>query len=333
MPRSTVTTRRALAISWLATRTIPSAVSSASRPRVEPSCPTAAARCIAIESHPACQGRVGVEVSEQEVGVGDRRLVAAAAVAGGPGLAARRAAARRAGRRRGRASRSTRRPRRPCGRRPSGAGSTRPPISRESVRRTPPPSTTQTSHDVPPMSRPTAFPSPERPASRPAPTAPPAGPREDAPRSRERGLLGRGDPAGGLHDERRGKPARGRGRPEPAEVAAEQGGEVGVDHRRRAALVLAKLGQDLVRGRDVEVGQLGSAGARRWRARGPGPDRRTAGRRRPTRRRCRAPRAPAASSSSSQRLDDAVAAVRSRAARRSSGGTSGVGLGAQSRYR
>ena len=57
-----------------------------------------------------------------------------------------------------------------------GSWITRPPIWRESVRRTRPPSTTQTSQEVPPMSSPTTFPSADSVAKSPAPTAPPAGP-------------------------------------------------------------------------------------------------------------------------------------------------------------
>ena len=76
-----------------------------------------------------------------------------------------------------------------------------------------------------------------------------------------------------------GRPARSAAAsPSRPEVAAEQGGEVGVDRRRRAALVLAEAGQDLVRGGDVDAGQLARAGARRCAARGPGRGRRRAGR-------------------------------------------------------
>ena len=57
-----------------------------------------------------------------------------------------------------------------------GSWMTRPEISRESVRLTRPPSTTQTSHEVPPMSMPTASPPPDSSAISAAPTAPPAGP-------------------------------------------------------------------------------------------------------------------------------------------------------------
>ena len=50
---------------------------------------------------------------------------------------------------------------------------------------------------------------------------------------------------------------------EPAQVAAEQRREVGVDRRRRAALVLAEARQDLVRGGDVDAREARRAGARR----------------------------------------------------------------------
>src|ERR1700742_2985817 len=150
-------------------------------------------RRLGVEGDAAREGRVGGEVAEQQVGVGDRRLGATAAVTGGAGLGARRA---RAEPPRGAwvppadpaAARAPRPP--PLGSpqpiepppAPTVWTSTvgswigRPPIVRESVRRTAPSSTTQTSQEVPPMSKPSALPSPERRARRPAPTAPPAGP-------------------------------------------------------------------------------------------------------------------------------------------------------------
>ena len=103
------------------------------------------------------------------------------------------------------------------------------------------------------MSRPIASPSPEIRATSPAPTAPPAGPdstlhapwrpasRHGATPPEERMISGSG------------RPLDVAGLGQLAEVPAEQGGEVGVDHRRRAALVLAEPRQDLVRDRDVEV--------------------------------------------------------------------------------
>ena len=79
---------------------------------------------------------------------------------------------------------------------------------------------------------------------------------EDAPGAGARRLGGRGDAAGGPHHERLGQPAPRRRLAQPPEVAAEQRREVGVDRRRRAALVLAEARQHLVRGGDVDAGQF-----------------------------------------------------------------------------
>ena len=122
-PRSTVTTRSARTISWLATRTIPAAVSSGSRPSERGERADRRLGRLGVEVDAAGEARVGGEVAEQEVGVGHRRLAAAAPVAGGPGLGAGRARPDPQRAAACRASRSSRRRRRPCGRRPSAAGS------------------------------------------------------------------------------------------------------------------------------------------------------------------------------------------------------------------
>ena len=90
MPRSTVITRSARTISALATRTMPSAHASRVEARARrPARSTARVRRVRRRaSTPPASGHVGVEVAEDEVGVGDRRLGAAAPVA-------RRARARR----------------------------------------------------------------------------------------------------------------------------------------------------------------------------------------------------------------------------------------------
>ena len=76
-----------------------------------------------IERDPAGEPALGIEVAEQQVGVGHGRL-GAAPCRSTPAPARRPpSAGRPAGRRRRRARRSTRRRRRPCGRRPSAAGS------------------------------------------------------------------------------------------------------------------------------------------------------------------------------------------------------------------
>ena len=114
------------------------------------------------------------------------------------------------------------------------------------------------------MSKPSALPSPRDAApAAPAPTAPPAGPERTLQAPGPRRLRGRRDAAGGLHHQRLRQPGVRGGLAEPAEVAAEQGGEVGVDHGGRAALVLAEPRQHLVRGGDVDAGQRARAGARR----------------------------------------------------------------------
>ena len=79
-------------------------------------------RRVLVELDAAGQLRGRAEVAEHQVRVGDRRLGAAAPVAGRPRLRPRRARARPAARRRRRASRSSRRRPRPCARRPSAAG-------------------------------------------------------------------------------------------------------------------------------------------------------------------------------------------------------------------
>ena len=202
-PRSTVTTRSARTISWLATRTMPSAVSSsleAERARRAPA--TAASAALGVELDAPGERRVGGEVAEQQVGVGDGRLGAAAPVAGRARDRRRPSAARPAARRPGRASRSSRRRRRRCGRRPSAAGSRARRSSASRCACTSPSSTTQTSHEVPPMSRPIALPSPPARAMRPAPTAPPAGPERTLQAPAVRRLRRAGDATRGLHHQR-----------------------------------------------------------------------------------------------------------------------------------
>ena len=70
-----------------------------------------------------------------------------------------------------------------------------------------------------------------------------------------RGLRERADAAGGAHDEGLGEPGLPTAVGERPEVAGEHGPEVGVDRRRRGALVLPELRSDLVRGDDVRVRQ------------------------------------------------------------------------------
>ena len=87
MPRSTVITRTAPAISALATRRIPRAVSRRSRPN------SSARRAHrgrgVVEADPIGQRRGWVEIAEHQVGVGDRRLIPAVPVTGRPRVGAR----------------------------------------------------------------------------------------------------------------------------------------------------------------------------------------------------------------------------------------------------
>ena len=233
--------------------------------------------------------------------------LAAAPVAGGPGLGARRPRARRAARRRRRASRSSRRRRRPCGRRPSAAGSRgrRSRASRCAARGRPRPRRRRT-RCRPCRTRARC----RRPRARPAGRRRPR--RRRGPRARSRRRPAPPRPAGATPPEDlitsgSGSPRSRAASARRAEVAAEQGGEVGVDHRRRAALVLAKLRQHLVRGRDVDAGQLGAqALGDRALVRGVEVGEQQADRDRLGAGLAR-PRRPAASSSSvGERLDDAL---------------------------
>ena len=109
------------------------------------------------------------------------------------------------------------------------------------------------------MSKPSALPSPDSRASSAGARPRPRRARRARSRRPARAASAAGaTPPEEQHHRGLGQPALGRGLAEPAEVAAEQGGEVGVDDRRRAALVLAELRQHLVRGGDVDVGQLGA---------------------------------------------------------------------------
>ena len=236
--------------------------------------------------------------------------LAAAPVAGGSGLGARRARAD---------------PQRAAGVAPAdraAAGADRVDVDhrqldrrarrscRESVRRTSPSSTTQTSQEVPPMSRPSALPSPPRAASRPAPTAPPAGPESTLQAPARAASAAVGDAAGGLHHQRP-RQARARRRPRRA---ARGSGRAGARGRRRSSVV-EQRSYSRKRGRTSCEAETWTSGSSRAQAlgeraaRGPGRGRRRAGRSRPTRRR---PRGPALGQALrlalGQRLDDALRA-------------------------
>jgi hypothetical protein len=78
-------------------------------------------------------------------------------------------------------------------------------------------------------------------------------PREQRPRGVRRGLLERGDSAGGSHHERLGEAAGPSLLAQSLQVPAERRPEVGIGCCRGGALVLAKLGCDLMRRDHVRV--------------------------------------------------------------------------------
>ena len=106
------------------------------------------------------------------------------------------------------------------------------------------------------MSKPIALPSPLARASRPAPTAPPAGPERTLQAPARAASAAGATPPEDCMTSGCGSPPPPPPRSSRVEVAAEQRREVGVDRGRRAALVLAEAGQDLVRCGDVDAGQL-----------------------------------------------------------------------------
>ena len=334
-PRSTVTTRSARTISWLAIADDPLGGLELARGRARR--PAPADRRARRRRRRGRRRRPGVESggedAEQEVGVGDRRLGPAAPVAGGPGVGAGRA--------------------RPDAQR---AAAVAPPDRAAAGADGVDVDHRQLDHAALDLAR-VGAPAPRRPRRRRRRRrCRPCRGRARC-RRRRRGRSGRRRP-------RRRPARRGRSRRPPApprrrrrrrprtasrpgaaaprppaasprrpEVAAEQGREVGVDRGRRAALVLAEAGQHLVRGGDVDAGQLARAGARRCAARGRGRGRRRAGR-------SATDSAPLSRTSSARRSRLAVAAAarrrpsgptRSAASKRSSRPTSGVGFGAQSR--
>ena len=106
------------------------------------------------------------------------------------------------------------------------------------------------------MSRPIALPSPLARARRPAPTAPPAGPERTLQAPARAASAAGATPPEDCITSGAGSPPSAAASLEPAQVAAEQRREVGVDRGGRAALVLPEAGQDLVRGGDVDAGKL-----------------------------------------------------------------------------
>ena len=250
----------------MAIRTIPSAVSSSSRPSDSASRADGGGRGLGVERDPAGEPRVAGQVAQQQVGVGHGRLVAAAPVTGGPRLGAGRARPD---------------PQRAAAVAPAdraAAGADRVDVDHRQLDRAAvdlarvgPAHLALLDHaDV---AGGAAHVEPDRvalaadPGEQPGADGAAGRAGEDAPGAGRGRLSRRNDAAGGLHDHGCRQP-RATGRLlEPSQIAAEQRREVGVDRGRRAALVLAEAGQDLVRGGDVDPGQP-AAGARRSGARG-----------------------------------------------------------------
>ena len=209
---------------------------------------------VAVQLDAAAERRLGREVAEHEVRVGDGRLGAAPPVARGTRIGARRA----------RADPSAPPPSRQAIEPPPaptvwtasiGSASGRPAISPLLRSWTLPRSTTHTSHEVPPMSRHSASCAPAcardergaRGASRRA--------RQHSPRRVAGGGLDVDQASVGLHDRRLGQAGFVYALGEPAEIAGQQRRQRGVDLGGRGALELAERAHDLVRERDVGIGQ------------------------------------------------------------------------------
>ena len=252
-PRSTVITRSARTISAFATRRMPAAHSATGIPSAAASAPTAAARPPrgpgGRRRRAACAGS---SVPEHDVGVGHRRLGAAARrTRPGPGTA------------------------------PADRGPTRsaPPASRQAIDPPPAPtvwmSTIGSAIGRPAISRPGALAHAaalddahvagraahveaqevrlaarlpdERRRRRAARRA-----REDRQDRVARRRVRVDQAAAGLHDLGVREAARRRALAQTAQVGAQQRGERGIDLRRRGPLVLAERADDLVRERDVD---------------------------------------------------------------------------------
>ena len=169
-------TRRARTISAFATRTDPLGAGDGLESKLPRERADRVLGGLAVEPDGAGERRIRPEAAEHDVGVGDRRLACLRARnTAGPGTApALRGPTRSA----------------PPGSRHAidpppaptvwmstiASASGRPPTSRPAVSRTAPCSTTQTSHDVPPMSKQTRSVRPLRRATSAAAAAPPAGP-------------------------------------------------------------------------------------------------------------------------------------------------------------
>ena len=119
------------------------------------------------------------------------------------------------------------------------------------------------------MSRPIASGLPAALASSAAPTAPPAGPESTLQAPARAASAASAVPPEERITSGSAQAALAAGAGEAGQVAAEQGGEVGVDHGGGEALVLAEGRQHLVRGGDVDVGQRLAQRRARCAARAP----------------------------------------------------------------
>ena len=207
----------------------------------------------AVELDPAREARG--QAAEQKVRVGHRRQRPAAAVArrAGVGAGALRPDAHRPAR--VDAARSTRRPRRPCGCRPSAGGSAaRRRGARSTARRPRPRSGRRRSTSRPCRTRSRSG---TRPRRRRAPRRP--RPRPGRRRARRAGCAAASSRLATPPDERitsgSGSPASAAARREAPQVPRGHRPEVRVGRGRRRALVLAELRRDLVRGDDVRIRQ------------------------------------------------------------------------------
>ena len=253
-PRSTVITRSARTISALATRRMPSAHSSGSSSRLSASCFTARSGGVAVERDVAAQRRPGGQQAEQQVGVGDRRLGAAVAVAGGPGPGARGARADAQG-----AARVA-----PADRAAAGADGVDV-EHRQRDRAAADLAPGRLAHGAAQDHADVAGGAAHVEAQRVGLARGGRGPGRAGGAARrpgehgQRGVVARvgraRQPAGGLHHRGLGQPGLARALDEPAQVGAQQGGEGGVDLGRGGALELAEGADDLVGERDVHVRQ------------------------------------------------------------------------------
>ena len=137
----------------------------------------------------------------------------------------------------------------------------KPPTLRSTVRSALPPTTSDTSVEVPPMSKAIALSIPAR-ASRRGRRRPAGGRSGDEDERRMGcGVFRAHDAAGRAHDERFGQPRRAARFTQRPEVAAARRPEIRVGGDGRGALVLAELRRDLVRGDDVRRGVATAAAA------------------------------------------------------------------------